>query len=188
MVRTDDVERLTHRRGLTPLGCLGVGLGILAIVAAFSILTAYLTWRNFGDALVMARDEIQPVGEQFIRLLSQEAYQPAYGLLTDECRKEWPPERFAELAARIGKDLGPVHRIDVDVLALTFPEIARNKDQAIEVLPMTFVCKFERGEGTFDLFFRASAGSDEEGSGKREWKISSVAFDPAEPESPPGES
>lgn len=188
MVRTDEAGRLARRRGLTPLGCLGVGLGVLAIVAAFSLLTAYLTWRNFGGPLLMARDEIQPVGEQFIRLLNQEAYQPAYGLLTDECRKEWPPEKFGVLASNIAKDLGPLRRIDVDVMALTFPEIARNKDQPIEILPMTFVCTFERGKGTFDLYFRKSANSGEGGSIQRGWKISSVVFDVAEPQSPPGDS
>lgn len=165
----------SQRKGMTPLGCLGIAVATLAFIAVLAALSGYFFYKNFGPALMMARDEIQPVGQEFVRNLTTGALAAAYAAMTEDCREAWPQPKFAELADRLEK-FGPVREVRTDVMYSTVEEIANDEDQEFDKLPMSFDAVFDDDAiVSFHLMFRRIQAATDESDAV--WQISGLDVD-----------
>lgn len=138
-------------------GCFGIALGMLAIVAIVSALSGYFFYRNFGADLYMVRDDVQPIGERFIRHLDEQSFNGAYALLTEKAQADWPPEAFGEKAQEIIEKLGRVQTIEV--LAMRTVEAVMKAESTVSRVPMDFPCQYDEGSAQHQMeFLRTDAG------------------------------
>lgn len=157
---------------MTPLGCMGVAVGMLAFVAIVAALSGYFFYLNFGPALRMARDQIEPVGQEFVRDVCTGSLASAYAALTDDSKEHWTQPKFAELADTIKRQFGPLRTVQTDVLYDTIEEIRKDEDQKFDKLPMSFDAVFDEGTVNFRLMFRLV--EPETDDSKAVWRISGL--------------
>jgi hypothetical protein len=145
-------------------GCLAVGFGLLLFIALVSFLAGLFFYWNFYPLLTMVRNDVQPPGERFIRLLDQGSFQPAYGYLTENCRKEWPPERFGPWATELEEQLGRLQTFAV-LAQPTIDRITQTPLDQLKEIPMFFPCIYDKGTCQFELLMQ----KEDEG-----WRIARI--------------
>lgn len=148
------IEHAFKRRGISSVGgCLAVAIGILLFIALVSAVAGLFFYWNFYPLLNMVRNDVQPPGERFIRLIDQGSLNPAYGFLTEECRKEWPPEKFGPWATGIGEQLGRLQTFAV-LAQPTVDRITQTPMDQLKEIPMFFPCIYDKGTCQFDLLMQ----------------------------------
>lgn len=151
-MKRGDLERGLRRRGMSAGGCFLVVFGLLLFIGLLALISGFFFYRNFGAALIMARDEVQPVGERFIHSIDNGSFQAAFGYLTESAKTNWPPEKFGPWVAEVSEKLGKLKEIAVDA-APTAEVIMKAQGSDIDSLPMHFPCEYEKGTATFRLVF-----------------------------------
>jgi hypothetical protein len=145
------------RRAMAPGGCLLVLLGLAAFTALLAAFSGYFFYRNFGQKLWQVRDEVQPVGEKFIRSLDDQNYRLAYSLLSSQAQEDWPAEKFGPWAKDLHQSLGRL--LEFSVLAQpTVDFVTQNKQTELNNVPMYFPCKYVDGGKSFILTFHRHDG------------------------------
>jgi hypothetical protein len=143
---------------MAPGGCLLVLLGLAAFVALLAGVSAFFFYRNFGPQLWQVRDEVQPVGEKFIRGLDDQNYQLSYSLLSEKAKEDWPPEKFGTWASDLRKTLGRL--LEFSVLAQpTVDYVTQNRGKELNDVPMYFPCRYVEGGKSFILTFHQQEGA-----------------------------
>lgn len=143
-----------RRRGMTPLGCLGVALAMFTFVALAAALSGYFFYRNFGPSMLAVRDRIQPIGERFIHLLDEEGFQAAYSMLDENARKKWNEEKFASLTKEIAEKLGKLQSIGVDAQRTVVAITGAPRGEELLTIPIDYVCLYALGEARFKFTFK----------------------------------
>ena len=147
-------SRAFERRGITTMGgCLSIAIGMLLFIALVSFLAGLFFYWNFYPLLNMVKNDVQPPGERFIKLLDQGSFQPAYDYLTEECRAEWPPEKFGPWATGLSEKLGRLQTFAV-LAQPTVDRITQTPMDQLKEIPMFFPCVYDKGTCQFDLLMQ----------------------------------